>query len=355
MWGVPARKLNGDPPMRPDPTTAWKIDERDYPTHGSVTDQLHFLLRYAILAPSGHNSQPWRFRVAGDTVELLLDRRRSLPVVDPHDRALVISCGAALLQLRLALHHFGHEELTEAFPESAEPDLAARTTRGAARTPSAAEERLFHALPERHSDRHRFHSDPVPDDLPEKLAQAAREEGARLWLPRTAELRRAVADLIAEGDRIQAANPEFRRELAAWMHPNQATTPDGMPGYAHGMSDLVSRVAPLAIRTFDWGPGQAAKDRQLAEEAPLLIVLLTAGDTPEDWLKAGQALGRVLLTARAEGVSSSFLNQPIEVPSLRERLTGLTGSAGAPQLLLRMGYGEPVRPTPRRPLEDVLQ
>ncbi len=109
-----------------------------------------------------------------------------------------------------------------------------------------------------------------------------------------------------------------------------------------------------SIPTFDTGKGQAAKDRQLAERSPILAILGTEGDAPPDWLAAGQALARVLLREQAEGVWASFLKEPIEVPELRPRLRGAIGVDGYPQLLIRMGYGREVRPTPRRPAEEVL-
>jgi hypothetical protein len=108
------------------------------------------------------------------------------------------------------------------------------------------------------------------------------------------------------------------------------------------------------VRTFDLGKGQAAKDRDIALHSPTLAVLGTDQDTPEDWLRAGQALARVLLRARSEEVWASFLNQPIEVPELRGQLSGPIARNGFPQLLLRFGYGVEVPPTPRRPLSSVL-
>ena len=180
------------------------------------------------------------------------------------------------------------------------------------------------------------------------------EEGTWLHLVQDEEARHAVADLIAEGDRIQLADKRFRRELASWVHPNRTNSRDGMPGYAFGFGDLMSLAGPFAIRTFDTGKGQAAKDRELAEGSPVLAILGTVADTPPEWLRAGQALARVLLRARAEGVWASFMNQPIEVSELRPRLQGLVGQEGFPQLLVRMGYARAVRPTPRRPADEVI-
>ena len=106
--------------------SGWDIDEADFPRKGPPETRAWFALRYATLAPSSHNSQPWRFMVDGDTISLLADRTRSLPVVDPYDRELLISCGAALLNLRAALAHFGHGFAINLFPTELEPDLLAR-------------------------------------------------------------------------------------------------------------------------------------------------------------------------------------------------------------------------------------
>lgn len=127
-----------------------------------------------------------------------------------------------------------------------------------------------------------------------------------------------------------------------------------MPGYAFGLGNLASYAGPLVVRTFDWGEGQAARDRQLAEGSPVLAVLGTHADLPPLWLAAGQALDHVLLRAAAEGVGASYLNQPIELPELRPGVAEILETDGHPQLLLRMGYAPRVRPTPRRPVEEVL-
>jgi hypothetical protein len=286
-------------------------------------------------------------------VELHADRTRGLPVVDPEDRALVISCGAALLYLRVAMRHFGYEDDVEVLPNPDDPDLLARVRLGPDHTQTEEERMLFQAIPKRRSNRGPFEAREVPGRLLSALQAAAWEEGAWLHLVEDEDHKHMLAELIAEGDRIQLADKRFRRELASWVHPNRTRSRDGMPGYAFGFGELLSLAGPFAIRTFDTGKGQAAKDRQLAEGSPVLAILGTEGDRSPDWLAAGQALARVLLRARAEGVWASFLNQPIEVPELRPRLRGAIGVDGYPQLLFRMGYGPEVRPSPRRPVEEI--
>ena len=103
----------------------WRVDESDFPRYGQAAEKLRFLLRYAVLAPSGHNTQPWRFVIEGESVLLYADRERRLPVADPDDRELTMSCGAALAQLLVAIHHFGLTAEVEELPRLLDPDLLA--------------------------------------------------------------------------------------------------------------------------------------------------------------------------------------------------------------------------------------
>jgi nitroreductase len=330
------------------------IHEADFPHEGTTTQKLRFLLDYAVLAPSSHNTQPWLFKIRSQELELYADRARALPVVDPEDRELTISCGTALFHLRIAMRHFGYADKVEALPNPDDPDLLVQMSLGEGTQPTGEEDSLFHAIPKRRTNRMPFEDRKVSDQLQRAFRDGAEAEGAWLHIIEEENVKNQAADLIAEGDRVQAADKRFRRELAAWLHPNRSRSRDGMPGYAFGCGDLMSYAGPLVIRTFDWGKGQAAKDRQLAAGSPVLAVLGTEADSPAQWLKVGQALDRVLLTAAANGISASFLNQPIEVAELRPDLAALVARPGLPQVLLRMGYGPEARTTPRRPVNQVL-
>jgi nitroreductase len=313
------------------------------------------VVKYAALAPSSHNSQPWAFRAADDALELFADRTRALPRVDPRDRALIISCGAALFHARIALRSFGYQDEVELFPDRRNRDLLAQMRPGDRHDPTAEERSLFHAIPRRRTYRFPFEPTPVAEPLVAELQHAAAEEDAWFRVLEGAAVRDVVANLVSQGDRIQMADPGIRRELAAWTRSNTSRATDGIPGYVLGFGAVKAAAGPLVLRAFDVGKGQAARDRNLALGSPLLAVLGSFADSPYDWLVTGQALGRVLLRARVDGVFASFLNQPIEVPTLRAQLQVITGAHHFPQLLLRMGYatGE-TRATPRRRLADVL-
>lgn len=313
---------------------------------------LRLALRSAVHAPSSHNSQPWRFHVRGATAELWGDPNRRLPVVDPDDRELTISCGAALGFLRVALHRAGYEADVEVVLEG---ELLARVKLRARIVPDERTVAWAEAIDRRHTNRGPYAAEPVALETLVELREAAEVHGAWLSIVHEPTRRERLANLIAEGDRTQWHNPAFRRELAAWMRSNRAGEVDGIPGQAIGLSNVAAYSAPLLVRTFDRGDGQAARDLELAAAAPVLAVLGTPKDDRRAWLDAGEALAKVLLCATSHGLAASFLNQPIEVSSLREHLRALIGIDGAPQLVLRIGRPlKEAASTPRRPVEDVV-
>ena len=322
-----------------------------FPHEGSPEEKLRFLLRFAILAPSGHNMQPWKFRIQGPTLELLGDFTRTLPVADPENRELVMSCGAALLNLRVAIRNFGYTAVTELCPDPARPELLATVRLFGQAPPGRTDHRLFKAIPERRTNRNPFEARNIPRALLYRWQRAAAYEDAWLHLVDTPDERRALADLVAQGDAELGASRRYREELPRWMRPNQAVEAierDGVPGYALGMGNLASAIS---------GPSGAlhgGRDRDLVLKAPAVFVLGTDEDDVEAWMIAGQALGRVLLAAQGEGVTASFFLQPIELPHLRTRLSDLIRELGYPQITFRLGYGGRVPPTPRRPVREVL-
>ena len=358
----------------------WNISEDKFPSKGSYHDKLRFFINYAILAPSSHNTQPWLFKVVDNTIELYADRTRGLQVVDPEDRELTISCGAALFHLLLAIRHFGFTYKLEILPNEEDVDLLAQVNLEDKQEQSEEENLLFQAITKRRTNRSKFEDKEIPESLLSKLqsssyssinkeflSQSSTASPAtttvkavleQVWLHFSKDKSEKVvlADLIAEGDRIQMSDKRFRRELASWIHQNRSHSKDGMPGYAFGFNEVMSLMGPFVIRTFDAGKGQSTKDRQLATGSPILAVIGTKkSDKPIDWIVAGMILSKTLLLARSQDVWCSFLNQPIEVAELRHKVTEAINEEGFPQVLMRMGYGkEDVIPTPRRSAEEIL-
>ena len=338
-------------PLTTDPRT---IVEADFPATGTPVQHWCFLLNYALLAPSEYNTQPWKFRVHESGVDLCADYSRRLPIVDPEDRELLISCGAACLNLRLAARHFGYEVRLEYGALDNRPELLARLHFEAKEPATPEEDRLFAAIARRQSNRSYYQDQGVPEAVLDTLQALARQEGTWLQLVQEPRARKAVADLIVAGDRRQWADLRFRHELAEWVHPRAAGNGDGLPASVHAKGSFREISSSFVVRTFDLWRAEAAKDRQLVAGAPVLAVLGTFADTPTDWFMAGMAVERVLLEVCASGLQSSFVNQPIEVASLRSWLKQALECSDFPQLVLRIGYAAPAPFTPRRCVQEVL-
>lgn len=331
-------------------------------------DEAEQIVALAVRAPSLHNTQPWTFVLRKGVLEIRADRTRQLMATDPDGRQLVVSCGAALFGARLAVRGLGHLGHVELCTGTWEPDLLARLHVGQA-VPAAPEEvSLMDAVPGRYSLRAGFAGGAVDAGLLDSLRQAAASERGVLLLLDEPDRRLAVAELVATADRAQRASPEVRRELAQWTsrQPHHA---DGVPAWAY--PDLPPTPDPeqFAIRDFLAASSRparsvptAAADRAARTTTtggpPVAAALLTRADTRVDWLHAGQALYRLLLTAAAGGVQASLHSQPFGLLGLRRLVRGeLTGGA-EPQLLLQLGHpidsGAGGRATPRRPVADVL-
>lgn len=337
-----------------DPGAVGVAGDRAFPTWGGPAERLRHLLHWAVLAPSRHNTQPWSFEIEGDELRAYADLRRALPAADPDGRQLVMSCGAALVNLRIAAAHFGHATTQEVVRGHSRDGLLARVRLEERVVPSPQVEQLFQVIPRRRTNRLPLDGREPPTGLVTALLREARSEGA--WLrPVEAPQRRAVAEAIAEADGALWASSRFRAELARWSRPNGTARRDGLPGYALGMSDAAALVQPLVLRFTNAGLVEAERDRRRALGTKALLVLSTPHDGEAEWIAAGEALQRVLLRAAAAGLSASYFSQPIERPELRRRLAQLVGGEGVPQLVFRLGYGVELRALPRRPVADVLR
>ena len=332
----------------------WSIDDSEFYELEHRDDEMAFLLRYAVLAPSGHNTQPWTFAIVPDGIEVFADSSRRLPRVDPADRELLMSVGAAIFNLRVAAAHFGFESTVLYPPHPSETSAVALVSLRETCAPDASLRRLFPAILRRHTNRQAFDGEPIDGDAASALCDVAEEHGesVRFLLPRD---RARIAALVAEGDRLQMENREVREELAAWLRPAHTEAGDGICAHAFGIPDVFSSAAAAVIQRVDLGGMQARRDAALIGTTPLLV-MITAEDDQRSLLEAGQVLEQLLLTATLAGLQYSFMNQPVQVATLRTVLAPIVSSPHPPQLLLRIGYAPPVElPMPRRDVAEVLR
>ena len=316
----------------------------------------------AIRAPSVHNTQPWRFVAHDDVIELWTDPSRGLPVVDPDGRARHLSCGAALLLARVAAGGLGSAARVTTLPDAAAPEHLADLQLAGTHQPDEDERALAAAVEVRHTERGAFDDSPVPPQLVRALAEAVHAEGCWLRVVHSTDDAAAVTVLLARADDVQTADPAYREELRQWTGRDEDST-EGIPTSAVPAEAPAERGSSYRLRDFD-ADRDEREPRWAGEpprpEHPLVVLIGTDHDDPAAWLAAGQALGRLLLTATVHGLVASPMTQALEVPDTRSRLAVELGLVGHPQMVLRVGRAAPGSMTTegrarRRPVEDVLE
>mgnify|MGYP001193466190 CR=1 FL=1 len=338
-----------------DVYSAWKINEKDFPETGTPEDKLSFLAKYAVLAPSTYNTQPWLFEVSQGEMVLSLDRRYGLPVIDPQDRQMIISCSAAILNLEIAAEHFGYSLDIEIFDDAEETDkLAVIKLKDRITHRSDENSALFRAIPERQMNRYHFHSAPLAQDDMVALKKAVSVEGAWIHVCDENE-KESLIKMIVDADYAQNSDKNFRREIASWLDKRRVYSGDGMPELQMKCHDLVTTSTPLAVRRFFGDDGDTVPADKMSEGSPVLAIIGSVTGSLENKIKAGKAFMRLLLAAQSRGIGVSTLNQPCQIAETRLRLYDELGLQGRAQIIVRMGYPKkkPL-PAPRRPFDKVI-
>ncbi|MFC4494350.1 Acg family FMN-binding oxidoreductase [Streptomyces ovatisporus] len=330
-----------------------------HPTSFADDEVVESLVRDASTAPSMHNAQPWRFRYrrADHSMTLHADFERGTSQADPQLRSLHVACGAALFNLRVAAHHAGFRPVLRLLPDPAAPQtLATVKLIESPNTPDPDVARLHSAIAERRTSRYPYAERTIPSPLVNLLVDQVRAEGSRLTFISGRHLA-LVLDLIeqAELDADRLGGPDEARRFRTGVTLENASPagPDavhGMPAYAPGPE----RPGHTPPPGFPRGQGESDRGSGDVEHVPHLGLLYTERDDPIDWLTAGQAMERLLLTATREGLASSFATQALERTELRWLLRDPVWGTGPVQTVIRLGYGARGEPTPRRPVEDVL-
>lgn len=309
----------------------------------------------AVAAPSFFNTQPWRFRLDPDNVafEVRADPERSLRHADPVGRALHLSVGASVFNLRVAVSHFGWAPVVRLLPRPEEPGLLAtvRLTGSAARHGGEHRDDLYGAIWRRHSSRFPFSDRPVPPQARAELAESAHREGASLSFVEAGEATRLLR-VTAEAELRNRHDAERGTESRRWVHRDLDDPHDtGLPRNVLGPQDAREGVP---MRDFTAARHAERLSSQDFEISPVIALLRTVHDRRTDWLRAGEALEHVLLVATALGLRASLLHQPMEWPDLRRSLSPDPDHTGHAQMLIRLGYGPEGPATPRRTPHAVL-
>jgi nitroreductase len=314
--------------------------------------ETHDLIRYATLAPNGHNTQPWRFQVSEGQINILPDFARLTPVVDPDNHHVFVSLGAAAENLAIASASRGRSGVAS-FNGAGEGSLA--FVFGGARAPEPA---LFDAITRRQSTRSEYDGRPVPAGDLQTLARAAETPGVDLVLITDRSKMERVRDLVLVGNSSQLADPVFVRELKSWIRfsPREAMmSGDGLFAPASGNPALPDWIgSSMFDLVFKADAENDRYARQIQSSAGIAVFVAEKNDK-DHWVRAGRACQRFALQATALGMKLAFINQPVEVVRLRPELAKLVGMPGRrPNIVMRFGSGPTLPFSARRAVDTVL-
>ena len=307
----------------------------------------------AVWAPSVHNTQPWWFSVGSGGLSLYADQARQLAAADPAGREMLISCGAALFTARLALRAAGYVPQAQILPDPARPLLVARLSWERGPAPTSYERRLAAQVRLRRAHRGGFDPLPLAPELLAVLRECARRYGAVLRVITDEGTRAALAEIVQAAERALEADSAHVRELTAWTSGPGSSRADGVPATAYparAERTFPHFPSPDFARGRGWG--QPPLSTMPGRSAGVVCLLSTSSDQPADWINAGQALQRILLTSAACGVAAALHSQPFQLGWGRELMRSRPGLR--PQLLLRLGTTVQATAGVRRPPDSVL-
>jgi hypothetical protein len=324
---------------------SWTIDERDYPRHGALAEQLGFLVQFAVLAPSTRNSQPWKFRIAGDAIDVFIDPTRWQRVSDGEQRELYVSAGCALENLAIAARHFGFAVAITYLPDPANAELAARLrVTSDDQEPRPGTNELFLTIRRRFTNHGVYDGVRVTERDLDTLRAHASEPGLQLVWATDAPTLHTVDELVMRADALLLSNAEYRRELGALIGTG-----------AFGTPWLLATLGRFAVSYLTPAKAMVRADHEALVSSPALGLITSADDTREAQVRAGQMLERTYLLADNLGLSLQPVSQLMQATETRDALAALLARGHVPVQPFRVGYAKPPKVyTPRRPVADVL-
>jgi Nitroreductase family len=310
------------------------------------------LVRFATLAASSHNTQPWKFRLRPDSITILPDYLRRCPAVDPDNSHLFKSLGCATENLVQAAAAQGF--VADARFDSEEDGVVIRLKRAA--TAEATD--LFRAITKRQCTRNEYDGQPLSPAELEKLETAGKTENVRLIFLLSEAQKETIIGYVTQGNLAQLTDRAFRKELVSWIRFNPGAalqTGDGLSGRASGQPPLPTWLAKGITSLVLTPKTQAETDARNIRSSAGIVVFVSSRNDKAAWVEAGRAYERFALQATVLGIRNAFINQPIEVPALRPHFESWLKLDGEHAMLIaRFGHGPAAPFSLRRPLDDVI-
>lgn len=318
----------------------------------SRRELMNILVEYATLAANSHNTQPWLFHIRHNTISISPDFSRACPVVDPKNHHLYISLGCATENLILAAEAFGLASYVSIHTNS--PNLIKVEFESA----PISKQRLFSAIPDRQCTRTLYNQARIPNDTLKLIEHSKLYGNTEIRMYTSKSHIKTMAELIVAGNDAQLDNEAFVKELKSWIRFNKRsalTFRDGLSAMSTGNPSIPTWLGKALFNLFLNKKMENSKCARHAKSSSGIIVFVSPEESIESWINVGRSYQRLALHLTWEGLKHAFLNQPIEVPKIKEQLsTYMDIGSYYPDLLIRFGYGPGLPKSLRRPIEEVI-
>lgn len=323
---------------------------------GKATNpELEELVKYAVKAPSGHNTQPWKFYVYDSAIEVFPDFQKTLPVVDSEHRELYISLGCAVENLCIAAREKGFQP--EATIRKKNDTLC--TIYISLKKTQTQTSPLFSAIEKRQTNRSEYNHHVISRDTIQMLQDMKRQPGTHFYLHENgSKMYEALSGYIFKGNKIQMQTKAFKKELISWIRFNKKhveQTQNGLTNEVMGTPAVPPFLGKMIVSAVLTPKNQNKTDKKHLGSSSHLALFTTENNTPKEWIELGRTLERFLLKTTHLGIANAYMNQPCEVDMLAEEMqANLTENNEYPTLLLRIGYADPMPYSPRKDVESVI-
>jgi nitroreductase len=312
-------------------TSVWQIDPQAFPEQAELSEKIKFWLKYAVLAPSAHNTQPWRWEIADNTLSVYRDPVHTLAVGDPTLRETTLGIGAFIENFIIAANHWGHEVAVSDIAWTVNDMLLAKLTVSSPAQAVTVDSALFDGLVKRHTNRGPYKPEPLASEL----------IGVGIFAITDPAAKERIAQLVGQGTKIALSMRPMRQELSELLFREDQPKESGMM-----LESMMEQPPASSVDHAAWFKEQfdvdteAAYWQQVFTTSPLHVIIGTQADGPEAWLNAGRVMERVLVMAAANGLNHSLAAAPVEIPPLAPQLRKEADLAYRPQALFRLGIPE---------------
>lgn len=326
----------------------WNTDEKKFPALGSLEEKIKFILKFGTLAPSSHNTQPWKFKINKNELEIFPDFSRHLIESDKDKRMIYVSLGCVIQNIKTAAEYFGLGQEISYLEKGVKIIFKEEDNKN---TLSAEIEKKFKAIKNRRTNRFFYKDILISGEILEELKKQNSFKEIKIDFVLDEKLKSEIAEIMGGGmKRIMSQKP-FRRELAAWLRTNLTFKRDGMPGNGHKMNLFTSIIAPHALRNIDVSDVEREKAIKRVLNFPALAVINSKEDNILNFIYAGEVLENLSLSIKSRAMDIAIMVAIIEDKESRKNLQNILKTDFLPQMFFGFGFAE--RPAPKSPRRDL--